>query len=133
MHALGYEFRDYFFFEEDFLGGTLPPARRAWDNPMAIACFLLLTFLPDRPLLKVPFFRSCIAFSTFSDAFLPYLAITDLLESFGGPVTGCMNHARLRSPDFVPNDVAPAFGKAYWVILRLKMIAVCFGTVCPSG
>jgi hypothetical protein len=70
----------YFFFDEDFLRGTLAPARRAWDNPMAIACFRLFTFLPDRPLFRVPFFRSRIAFSTFSDAFLPYLAIIDLLR-----------------------------------------------------
>jgi hypothetical protein len=72
----------YFFFEEDFLRGTLAPARRAWDNPMAIACFRLLTFLPDRPLFRVPFFRSRIAFSTFSDAFLLYFAIMTSSESF---------------------------------------------------
>src|SRR3989441_6711791 len=64
----------YFFFDEDFFLGTLPPAFLASDSPIAIACFLLFTFLPE-PLLRVPFFRSCIAFSTFSDAFLPYLAI----------------------------------------------------------
>src|SRR5882724_5204573 len=64
----------YFFFDEDFFLGTLPPAFRASDSPIAIACFLLFTFLPE-PLLSVPFFRSCIAFSTFLDAFLPYLAI----------------------------------------------------------
>jgi hypothetical protein len=64
-----------FFFDEDFLLGTLPPALRASDNPMAIACFLLVTFFPDRPLFSVPSLRSCIAFSTFSEAFLPYLAI----------------------------------------------------------
>ena len=58
--------RSYFFFDEDFLRGTLAPAFRAWDNPIAIACFLLVTFLPERPLLRVPFFRSFIAFSTFS-------------------------------------------------------------------
>ena len=72
-------FEDRFFedFFEDFLDpffGTLPPASRASDKPMAIACFLLVTFLPD-PLFSVPCLRSCIAFSTFSCAFLPYLAI----------------------------------------------------------
>jgi hypothetical protein len=72
----------YFFFDEDFLRGTLAPARRAWDNPMAIACFRLFTFLPDRPLFRVPFFRSRIAFSTFSDAFLLYFAIMTSSESF---------------------------------------------------
>jgi hypothetical protein len=69
--------RYFFFFDEDFLRGTLAPARRAWDNPMAIACFRLFTFFPDRPLFRVPFFRSRIAFATFSEAFFPYLAITE--------------------------------------------------------
>jgi hypothetical protein len=63
------------FLDDDFLDGTLPPARRASDNPMAIACLRLFTVLPERPLFSFPRFRSCIAFSTFSDAFLPYLAI----------------------------------------------------------
>ena len=68
----------YFFFRlpEDLLLGTLPPARRASDNPIAIACFRLLTFLPDRPLFKVPLLRSRIALLTLRDAVLPYLAIT---------------------------------------------------------
>jgi hypothetical protein len=64
----------FYFFLEDFLRGTLPPSFLASDNPIAIACFLLVTFLPE-PLLSVPFFFSCIAFSTFSEAFFPYLAI----------------------------------------------------------
>src|SRR2546422_8957461 len=71
-------FEDFFF--EDFFRGTLPPSFRASDSPIAIACFLLVTFLPDRPLLRVPSFRSCIAFSTLSDAFLPYLAMLLLLR-----------------------------------------------------
>ena len=40
------------FFEADFFFGTLPPAFRASDNPMAMACFLLVTFLPLRPLFS---------------------------------------------------------------------------------
>jgi len=77
-------FEDLFFddffddFLEDFLDpffGTFAPASRASDKPIAIACFLLVTFLPDLPLLSVPCLRSCIAFSTLSCAFLPYLAI----------------------------------------------------------
>ena len=43
-----FDFLAFFFF------GTFAPARRASDRPMAIACFLLLTFLPDLPLLSVP-------------------------------------------------------------------------------
>src|SRR5437762_11861635 len=70
-------FEDFFF--EDFFFGTLPPSFRASDKPIAIACFLLVTFLPDLPLFSVPSLRSCIAFLTFFCAFLPYLAIAHLL------------------------------------------------------
>src|SRR5262249_8399415 len=56
----------------DFFAGTLAPARRASERPIAIACFRLLTFLPERPDLSVPAFRSRIAFSTLAEAFLPY-------------------------------------------------------------
>jgi hypothetical protein len=56
-----------------FGGGTLPPAARASDNPIAIACLRLVTFLPECPLFNVPAFISFMTFSTFSDAFLPYL------------------------------------------------------------
>src|SRR5205807_7106192 len=66
------------FFLEDFFFGTLPPSFRASDKPIAIACFLLVTFLPDLPLFNVPSLRSCIAFLTFFCAFLPYLAIAHL-------------------------------------------------------
>ena len=68
-------FKCYFFLGAAFLGGTFPPSFRASESPIAIACFLLVTFLPERPLLRVPFFRSCIALSTFVEAFSPYLAI----------------------------------------------------------
>mgnify|MGYP001187790905 CR=1 FL=1 len=62
----------YFFFREVRGAGTLPPARRAWDSPIAMACFRLVTFLPEPPLRSVPRFRSCMAFSTFSAALSPY-------------------------------------------------------------
>jgi hypothetical protein len=45
--------------------GTLAPARRASESPMAIACLRLVTFFPERPLFKVPRLRSCIALLTF--------------------------------------------------------------------
>jgi hypothetical protein len=66
---------DFFvaFFADFF--GTFPPARRASESPMAIACLRLVTFLPDLPLRNVPSLRSCIAFFTLSCAFLPYFAI----------------------------------------------------------
>jgi hypothetical protein len=42
--------RLYFFLGADFLGGTLTPALRASDSPMAMACLRLHTLLPERPL-----------------------------------------------------------------------------------
>jgi hypothetical protein len=68
----GHKARAYFFFEVDFfLRGTFAPDFRACDSPIAIACLRLFTFLPERPLFSFPRFFSCIAFSTFSDAFFP--------------------------------------------------------------
>jgi hypothetical protein len=52
--------------------GTLPPSRRASDNPIAMACFRLFTVLPDPPDLSWPRFISCMARSTFFWAFWPY-------------------------------------------------------------
>ena len=54
-----------YFFRVVRLGGTLAPALRASDNPMAIACLRLLTFFPERPLRSFPDLRSCIARFTF--------------------------------------------------------------------
>ena len=65
------DFRD----RRPFADGTFPPARRASDRPIAIACFRLVTRFPDRPLRSVPRFRSRIARLTFRDAVLPYLAM----------------------------------------------------------
>ena len=45
--------------------GTLAPARRASDRPIAIACLRLLTSLTERPLRSLPRFISCIARRTF--------------------------------------------------------------------
>jgi hypothetical protein len=67
------------FFLAFFLRGTFPPARRASDNPIAMACFRLVTFFPERPLRRVPLLRSRIARLTFCAAFRPYLAIRILL------------------------------------------------------
>jgi hypothetical protein len=66
------DFFDDPFFDEDFFDGTLPPSARASDKPIAIACLRLVTFLPEPPLFSVPRLRSCIAFSTLSEAFFPY-------------------------------------------------------------
>ena len=71
-------FEDVLFFDADFffdgLRGTFAPALRASERPIAIACLRLFTFFPERPLLSVPRFFSCIAFLTLLFAFGPYLA-----------------------------------------------------------
>jgi hypothetical protein len=61
--------------KDDLRFGTLAPARRASDKPTAIACLRLVTFLPERPLRRVPRLRSRIVFSTLLWALLPYLVI----------------------------------------------------------
>ena len=65
------------FDDEDLFFGTFAPLLRASESPIAIACFRLVTFVPDRPLLSVPFFFSCIARFTFAPAFFPYFAMTE--------------------------------------------------------
>jgi hypothetical protein len=67
---------------DDFLlagfRGTLPPAARASDNPIAIACFRLVTFRPfPRPVLSVPDFFRRIADATFLLAVFPYFLPPD--------------------------------------------------------
>ncbi|HUB18655.1 MAG TPA: hypothetical protein VL990_08470 [Acidobacteriaceae bacterium] len=59
--------------------GTLAPAFRASDNPIAIACLRLVTFLPLRPLFNVPIFFSRIARATFFAAPAPYLLVDGFL------------------------------------------------------
>ena len=41
------------------------PSRRAFESPIAIACFGFFTFLPLRPLFSFPCFISRISVSTF--------------------------------------------------------------------
>jgi len=57
-------------FFELFLLGTFPPYSLASDRPIAMACLRLVTFLPERPLLCVPFFFRCNAlFTRFCELF----------------------------------------------------------------
>jgi hypothetical protein len=58
------------FFEAFF--GTLLPTALASERPIAIACLRLVTFLPDRPLFKVPALRFFITRSTSAEAFFEY-------------------------------------------------------------
>jgi hypothetical protein len=88
IHEKGTNARRYLLL--DFLGGTLPPARRASERPMAIACFRLVTFFPDRPLFKDPLLRSCITLLTFSCVFLPYLAMLAPFYVFKRPTCWLM-------------------------------------------
>ena len=66
-------------FEPRFFG-TFAPRLRASDKPMAIACFRLFTFLPERPLFNFPRLYSCIALLTLRFDVFPYLAIASPLE-----------------------------------------------------
>jgi hypothetical protein len=74
-NRLRYQHRYRFFFErEDLRRGTFAPFFRASLNPIAMACFRLLT-LPPEPLLSVPLFRRRIADLTVFEADLPYFAM----------------------------------------------------------
>ena len=64
------------FFLEPFFGATFLPLLRASDRPIAIACFLLFTVLPLRPLLSEPFLRRCIALLTSLEALVEVLRAT---------------------------------------------------------
>jgi hypothetical protein len=66
-------------YDEDFFRGTLAPAFRASDRPIAIACFRLLTFFPERPDFRVPRFIARISRSTDLPAFFEYLLPLDFL------------------------------------------------------
>jgi len=66
-----------FFFEAFF--GTFAPAALASERPIAIACLRLLTFLPDRPLFKVPALRFFIARPTLADAVFEYFRAMTIL------------------------------------------------------
>src|SRR5215217_7685428 len=70
------------FRPELFLGGTFFPSRLASDRPIAIACFRLVTFLPDPPLLNVPAFRFFIARPTLADAFFEYFRAIECFSRF---------------------------------------------------
>jgi hypothetical protein len=61
----------------DDLRGTFAPFSRASDKPIAIACFLLVTFFPLLPDLSVPFFFLRIADSTRLPAAFPYFLPPD--------------------------------------------------------
>src|SRR5258707_10397207 len=81
---------DYFFalrfFALRFLVaffGTFLPLARASERPIAIACFLLFTGLPERPPFRVPALRFFIARSTSAEAFLEYFRAMDDLPVLG--------------------------------------------------
>jgi hypothetical protein len=56
-----------------FFFGTFLPALRALESPIAIACFLLVTFLPLLPLRNLPSFLAFISVSTLFPADFEYL------------------------------------------------------------
>jgi hypothetical protein len=73
-------FDELLFFAADFFLGTFPPALRASESPMAIACFRLVTFFPLRPLFSLPCFIARISSPTFFCAFAPYFLPPDFFE-----------------------------------------------------
>src|SRR4029453_10434098 len=112
----------YFFL--DFVRGTFPPARRASDSPIAIACFRLVTFFPERPLFKVPLFCSRIAllnglaviallFPNSSPPGAGFLTpiLDELFESFEITFHPTRNH---------PQRVTSFFDETFWLIGELK-------------
>ena len=76
---------DPYFFDRFF--GTLAPFLRASERPIAIACFLLLTFLPDLPLLSVPALRFFMARPTFFAAPLEYFLFFAFLATWSFEVS----------------------------------------------
>lgn len=128
------------FFAVDFFAaaffGTLPPSFRASDKPIAIACFLLVTFWPE-PDFSVPRLRSCIAFSTFSLAFAPYRLLPDFLAAICAPPRPkpvCESEQRL-CPDCSVLTPAGArlTGVSHHPIEIGTKVAVCGGHGCRTG
>ena len=70
---------------------------RASESPIAIACFLLFTVLPLRPLLSVPAFRRFMARLTSLDADLEYRAMVFL--------SSCIRETPSPSRKFLRRDV----------------------------
>ncbi len=62
--------------QDNFFFGTFAPSVLASDKPIAIACFLEVTFFP-LPDFSFPAFISCTVSATFSDALFEYFAIFD--------------------------------------------------------
>jgi hypothetical protein len=63
-------------------GGTFLPSLRAFDSPMAMACFGSVTFFPLRPLLSWPFFMAFISVSTSFCAAGEYLRLDFFADAF---------------------------------------------------
>ena len=57
--------------ERAFCRGTLPPAFRASDKPIAIACLRFVITFPEPPDFNLPLFISWSALPTMIDAFSP--------------------------------------------------------------
>jgi hypothetical protein len=70
LYLFDFRFLAVFFFAAFF--GTFVPSALASESAMAIACLRLLTFRPERPLLRVPALRFFIARPTLADAFFEY-------------------------------------------------------------
>jgi hypothetical protein len=101
--------------------GTFAPAALASERPIAIACFRLLTFCPERPLFNVPALRFFIARSTVLDAFFEYFRAMIVLplawnqsarKEIVPPLADPKVNARFADVGFEPMPMTPSeFGK----------------------
>lgn len=95
-------FREVFL--APFFAGTFAPFFRASDKPIAIACFRLVTFFPDRPDVNDPFFFLRIALATVLCAFLEYFAIAFYLTSTkskkSGPQGRIKQQKQIQPPEY---------------------------------
>jgi hypothetical protein len=90
-----YRFAFRFFAPLRFFG-TLAPAARASESPIAIACLRLLTLRPERPLLNLPDLRSRIARPTLLDAFFEYLRAMIISPGGEKPILAASESSELR-------------------------------------
>jgi hypothetical protein len=88
-------------FLEPFFGATFLPLLRAAERPIAIACFLLFTVLPLRPLLSEPFLRRCIALLTSLEA------LFEVLRAMATPDGMMVVPENAKFFEMVPNCEAP--------------------------
>jgi hypothetical protein len=107
-----------------FLAGTFFPLRRASESPMAIACLRLFTFLPLRPLLRLPRLRLRIARSTSLEALREYFLAMIVLFLVGYLHSSYVVFRRLVTPRVDWNNSDPALFVPLWRSIARFGIAI---------